>query len=213
MSDILNKKICLTLNRLHQAYEMRSVRKAVEDITSMSPHTGQPPFMFVDIIYEQREDGTYDTENPVTYRAVTVDEWMKLEVRSCDIAINCGRCQLRAPTVIIATNFDRVKEIVPQFSGDAVRQREGGRCAITGVPLAPGEGDVGHDVARAKGGRRNWTNTAYITKGLNRLMATKSFDEMGWGHVHKKMVEPKRRKVFLTLKDAEHESHLLFLNN
>ncbi len=212
MSDILNKKICLTLNRLHQAYEMRTVRKAVEDITSQSPNTGKPPFMFVDIVYEQNADGSYNTENALTYRAVTVDEWMALPVRSCDIAINCGRCQLRAPTVIIATNFDRVKEITPQFSGDAVRAREGGRCAITGKPLAPDEGDVGHDVARARGGRRNWTNTAYVTKGLNRQMGTKSFEEMGWGHVNKKMVAPKPRKVFLTQKDAEHESHLLFLN-
>ena len=40
----------------------------------------------------------------------------------------------------------------------------------------------------------------------------KSFEEMGWGHVRKKMVAPKPRKVFLTVKDAEHESHLLFLN-
>ncbi len=212
MSDILNKKICLTLNRLHQAYELRTVRKAVEDIMSCSPRTGEPPFKFVDIVYAQNEDGSYNMENVITYRAVTVDEWMALPVRSCDIAINCGRCQLRAPTVIIASNFDRVKEITPQFSGDAVRQREGGRCAVTGTPLAPGEGDVGHDVARARGGRRNWTNTAYVTKGLNRLMGTKSFDEMGWGHVHKKMVAPKPRKVLLTVKDAEHESHLLFLN-
>lgn len=213
MSDILNKKICLTLNKVHQAYEMRTVRKAVEDITSLSPQTGEPPFKFVDITYEQLEDGSYNMENVVNYRAVSVDEWMTLEVRSCDIPINCGRCQLRAPTIIIASNFDRVKEIVPQFSGDAVRQREKGRCAVTGRELAPGEGDVGHDVARAKGGKRNWTNTAYMTKGLNRLMGTKSFDEMGWGHVRKKMVQPKARKVFLTLKDAEHESHLFFLRN
>lgn len=213
MSDILNKKICLALNKLHQAYEMRTVRKAVEDITSLSPQTGEPPFKFVDIIYEQLADGSYNMENPLTYRAVSVEEWMALPVRSCDIAINCGRCQLRAPTVIIASNFDRVKEIVPQFSADAVRQREKGRCIVTGRELAPGEGDLGHDQARSKGGRRNWTNIGYMDKKLNRLMGTKSFDEMGWGHVRRKMVQPKARKVFLTVKDAEHESHLLFLNN
>lgn len=210
MSDLLNKQIVLTLNRVHQAYEMRTVRKAIEDITSMG-RNGEPPFMFVDIVYEKLEDNSYDTSKPITYRAVTVDEWMKLEVRSCDLPINCGRCQLRAPTVIIATNFDRLKEIVPQFSGDAIRQREGGRCAITGRELAPGEGDVGHDIARARGGRRNWTNTAYVEKGLNRLMGTKSFEEMGWGHVRKKMIAPKPRKVFLTAKDARHESHKFFL--
>ncbi len=212
MSDILNKTIVLVLNRLHQAYEMRSVRKAIEDIMSASPKTGQPPFMFVDVIYAQREDGTYELDNPISYNAVSIDEWMKLPVRECDFAINCGRCELRAPTVIIATNFDRVKEIAPKFSGDALRAREGGRCAVTGRELAPGEGDVAHDVARARGGRRNWTNTAHVDKSLNRMMGTRSFDEMGWGHVKKKMVEPKRRKVLMTVKDAKHESHLLFLN-
>ncbi len=212
MSDILNKNIVLTLNRLHQAYEMRTVRKAVEDITSISPRTDQPPFMFVDIIYAMHEDGTYDTSQPVSYRAVSVDEWMKLPVRACDISINCGRCELRAPTVIIATNFDRVKEITPQFSSDGVRAREGGRCAVTGRQLAPGEGDLAHDVARSKGGRRTWTNIAHVEKSLNRAMGTKTFEEMGWGHVRKKMVAPKSRRVILTMKDAQHESHLLFLN-
>lgn len=212
MSDILNKQVCLTLNRLHQAFEMRTIRKAIEDITSLSPRTGQPPFLFVDIIYAQREDGTYEMDNPISYRPVSVDEWMTLPVRPCDFAINCGRCELRAPTVIIATSFDRLKEVKPQFSADAVRKREGGCCAITGRELAPGEGDLGHDVAKSRGGRRSWTNIAHIDKTLNRQMGTKSFEEMGWGHVRKKMVEPKARKVLMTVKDAQHESHLLFLN-
>lgn len=212
MSDILNKKICLTLNKVHQAYELRTVRKAVEDIMSCSPETGQPPFQFVDITYEQNSDGSYNMEKVINYRAVSAEEWMTLPVRSCDIPINCGRCQLRAPTIIIASNFDRLKEITPQFSGDALREREKGRCAVTGRLLAPNEGDVGHDVARTKGGRRNWTNTAWMSKSLNRLMGTKTFEEMGWGHVRKKMVEPKKRTVLLTQKDATHESHLFFLN-
>lgn len=213
MSELLNKQIVLTLNRLHQAYDLRTIRKAIEDITSLSPRTEEPPFMFIDIIYEQREDGSYDTDNPITYRAVSVTEWLNLPVRSCDLAINCGRRELRAPTVIIATNFDRLKEIVPRFSPEAIREREGGRCAATNRLLAPGEGDLGHDIAKSKGGRRTYTNVAYIDKKINRAMGTKSFEEAGLGHVKKKMVAPKARKVLLTAKDARHESHLLFLNN
>lgn len=213
MSDILNKQIVLTLNRLHQAYEIRSVRKSIEDITSLSPRTGEPPFMFIDITYTQKEDGSYDTENPVHYRAVTVEEWMKLPVRSCDIAINCGRCELRAPTVIIATNFDKLKQLAPKFSPEAVRQREGGRCAATGRLLGPGEGDLGHDYAKKFGGRRSFENVAYVEKGLNRAMGTKTFAEAGYPHVKAKMVRPKTRVHLLTAKDAKHESHFLFLNN
>ena len=213
MSDILNKQIVLTLNRLHQAYELRTVRKSVEDITSLSPHTGQPPFMFVDITYATKADGSYDTECPTHYRPVTVEEWLQLPVRSCDLAINCGRRELRAPTVIIATNFDRLKEVAPKFSPDAIRQREGGRCAATGRLLAPHEGDLGHDIAKSKGGRKTYTNVAYVDKALNRSMGTKTFAEAGYPHVKAKMVAPKPRKVLLTAKDARHESHLLFLNN
>jgi len=209
MSDILNKQIVLTLNRLHQAFELRSVRKAVEDITSLNPHTDQPPFMFVDITYDQREDGSYDTENPTHYRPVSVAEWINLPVRSCDLAINCGRRELRAPTVIIATNYDKVPEKSTKFSPEAIWARDNSTCQATGRKLTREEGDLGHNIARANGGRRSWDNIALLDKRLNRMQGIKTFAEMGWNIRPK---APKARRVMLTVKDAKHESHLLFLN-
>ena len=209
MSDLLNKQICLALNKNWMGFDFRTVRKGVEAITSLSPETGEPPFMFLDLVYAQNEDGSYDTTQLVSARPVTVDEWLGLEVRSCDLAINCGRCQLRAPTIIVATNYADLPEFRPKFSSEGVWERDKGVCQATGRKLTREEGDLGHNVARANGGRRTWENIALLDKRLNRLQETKTFAEMGWNIKPK---APKSRKVLLTMKDAEHESHLHFLN-
>lgn len=192
------------------AFDFRSIRRAVEDIMSINPRTGEPPFMFLDLEYEMREDGTYDTENLINARPVTVEQWMALPVRSCDLAINCGRGQLRAPTVIVAKNYSDIPIKKPKFSAEAIRQRDNNTCQATKRKLGPGEGNLAHDIAKTHGGKRNWTNIALLDRRLNNLQGTKTFAEMGW-NIHPK--EPKGTKTLLTIEDLKHESQIHFLRH
>lgn len=212
MSNLLHKELCLKLNRLWFGLEFITVKDAFSEICSISPRTGKPPQMAIDVIYETNPDGTHNIDAVPIYRPVSVEEWFTLPVRDCDLSIQCGNRLVRVPTITICTNFDKTKEYKPKFSSEGVRQRDGDRCVVTKRLLAPGEGDLGHDIAKAKGGRRTWTNVGYIDKKLNRLMGTKSFKEMGWSHV--KLEEPKKRVVLLKLDDMRHESqrHLLDKN-
>lgn len=209
MTSILDKQITLALNRNWQCLDFRSVKKAVSDITSLNSETGEPPFMFLDLEYLQREDGSYDTDNLLGARPVSVAQWLALPIRSCDLAINCGKYQLRAPTIIVATGYDKVQFRRPKFSSDAVWQRDNSTCQITGEKVTRETGDLGHDIARAKGGKRTWSNVGVVKKTLNRAMGTKSFGEMGWTHV--KFTEPKARPVFYTMDDIKHPSHAHFV--
>lgn len=212
MSDILQKDLkVLKLNQNWWAIGWESVDKAFSEMCSMGK-SGKAPRMAVDIEYAQRDDGSYDLSAPISYRPVSVEEWFTLPVRSCDLSINCNHRLIRVPTVTVCSNYRDIPDKAPKFSGEAVRAREGGRCAVTERPLAPGEGDLAHDLAKSKGGKRNWHNVAYVDKKLNRLMNTNSFEEMGWGHVKKKMVAPKKTKVIITQKDCYHESQLHFVN-
>lgn len=208
MSEVLNKQICLALNRAWMCLDFRSVRKATEDITSINPTTGQPPFLFLDLTYDLNPDGSHNTEVLLNARPVSVDEWLALPVRGCDLAINCGTRQLRAPTLIVATNYADVPVKTPKFSSEAIRERDGNICQATKRKLAPGEGDLGHDIAKAHGGKRSWQNIAWIDKRLNREQGTRTFREMGWDI---KPAVPKPRRVFFTADDARHPSHLHFV--
>jgi len=209
MSEILNKQITLALNRNWMPMDFRTVRKAIEDITSESPRTGMAPFMFLDLSYALNPDGTYDTSVLLNARPVSVEEWMQLEVRSCDLAINCARRQLRVPTIIVASSYADIRMKTPKFSPEAVRVRDNYTCQVTKQKLEPGEGDLAHNIARANGGQRTWENIAFVRKDLNRLQGTKTFAEMGWTHIKPKA--PRAKPVFLTVEDLRHESQAHFL--
>jgi 5-methylcytosine-specific restriction endonuclease McrA len=212
MSDILNKDIkVLKLNQNWWAIGFEPIDRAFSEMCSMGK-SGRAPRLGVDIEYAQREDGSYDLSAPLSYRPVSVEEWFRLPVRSCDLSINCNHRLIRVPTVTVCSNYRDIPDKAPKFSADAIRAREGGRCAATGRLLAPGEGDLGHDIAKSKGGRRTYTNVAYVDKQINRAMHTKTFAEAGYPHVKAKMVAPKRTKVLITSKDVYHESQLHFVN-
>jgi len=212
MSEILNKDLkVLKLNKFWWAIGTCSVEKAMGEIFSLGRNTGLAPQIPVDVTYPQNEDGSYDFDSVPVYRPVTLAEWLTLPVRSCDWGIQTARQLVRVPTVTICANFINVPDRKPRFSSENVRIREGGRCAVTKRLLAPGEGDLGHDVARYHGGKRTWDNVAFMDKQLNRQMGTKTFEEMGWGHVRKQMVEPKSTKVLLTVHDVSHPSQLHFV--
>lgn len=213
MSDLLNKQICLKLNTNWFAVGFESVQKAFSEICSLGKTSGKPPRLPIDITYAQNEDGSYDTNEVLDYRPVSVAEWFTLPVRLCDLAINCNHRMVRVPTVTICPNYRDIPASRVKFSPDAVKKREGGRCAISGRILAEGEGDLGHDVAKSKGGRKSWENVAYVEKGLNRGMGTKTFAEAGYPHVKKKMVAPRAGVKVLTVADMKHESQRRFLTS
>lgn len=212
MSDILNKDFrVIKLNKFWWAIGTCTVEKAMGEIFSLGLDSGMPPQIPLDVIYPEREDGSYDLEAVPVYRAVTLEEWLTLPVRSCDWGIQAARQMVRVPTLTICANFINIPDKTPKFSPDAVRRREGGRCAATNRLLAPGEGDLGHDIARKNGGPKTWTNVVYVDKKINRAMGTKTFAEAGYPNVKAKMVEPKTTKVLLTIYDISHPSQAHFV--
>lgn len=146
--------------------------------------------------------GMYGGTAPAKGLSITTDEngelvegigldwqdWIKLPIRDCDFAISTGRGLVRVPSVIVSPEYDGMPARGRKFSGKALRERDGGICQVSGRLLAPGEGNVGHIKARAKGGARTWENTVYMDKRLNTLQGTRTPEEMGWTLLS----EPKR---------------------
>lgn len=209
MSDILNKPIgILALNRNWFAFDLRSPKKALEDVFSISPETGIPPFAPLDLEFEKNEDGSYNLDVLVSATPVDIATWVTLPVRSCDWGITTGRGEIRLPTIIVASNYADIPTKIPKFSSDNVKKLYDYTCQATKQRLHPDELDMGHDLSRFHGGKKNWDNIAPIRKDLNRQQGTRRFSEMGWDIKFKK---PKPVRVVLTTKDIKHPSQAHFV--
>lgn len=209
--NILNSQQVIRLNKLWQAYEVLTVRAAFTFLCSQQ--NGEKPGFAID--YETIVNANGDHELVYT-NVVGIDEWMKLPIRDGDEFIGIGLDKetgmpkmVRVPRIVICANYNELPKKKITWSPAAVRERDKGICQITKVKLAPEEGDTGHIIAKANGGKNTWDNTIYMRKDLNRLQGTKTPAEMGWRVPKPKT--PMARVRVLTVEDAIHPSQKPFL--
>lgn len=139
-------------------------------------------------------------------RPVPLDEWLGLPIREDhheDRALHTHKLTFRGPTVVICSVYDEMPHRTMRWSTGNVRVRDGGICQISKRKLSHGEGNVGHDRPRSKGGRDDWANTIYMDKQLNTLQGTRTFAEMGWKPIRQPKAPP-ALPVAATIKLARH---------
>lgn len=123
-----------------------------------------------------------------TMDAVGWEDWIRLPVRENDEAIQTIRGPVRVPTVVLCARYDGRKQKRPKLSNQAIAERDGYVCQITG-DYAP-DGNVDHGVPRCRGGKDTWSNLRWMRRDLNSKKADKTLEEMGWRPI-KPAVEPK----------------------
>ena len=160
MSEILNKRIVLVLNRNWQAVNITTpalafCQMATDVATGLDIH-GQ------------------DRMIPTRWK-----DWILLPVRDEDNSLGTASGRIRVPTVIVLARFDRVPLKRPKFSARALWERDGGRCQYTGKPLGPDEGNIDHVLPRSRGGATNWTNCVIADKKINSRKGNKTPKEAG----------------------------------
>jgi len=160
MSEILNKRIVLVLNRNWQAINIITPAVAFSQMAT-DVATG------LDI---QGQDHMIPTR---------WKDWLNLPVRDEDNAIGTSSGPVRVPTVIVLARFDRVPMKRPKFSARALWERDGGRCQYTGKVLSPGEGNIDHIVPRSRGGASSWDNCVIADKKVNSRKGNKTPKEAG----------------------------------
>src|SRR5205809_3187657 len=148
MSDILNKTIVLVLNRNWQAINTRTPAEA-----------------FCQMATNVATALEIDGENHV--RPVTWDEWITLQIRDQDNAVQTVRGPIRVPTVIVAVNFAKVPKKRPKLCAKAIRERDSNRCQYTGKLLRSDEGSLDHVLPRSRGGKDAWENLVWSDKTVN----------------------------------------------
>lgn len=115
-----------------------------------------------------------DSISPLKWEA-----WLKLTIREADHGVNTPRGPVRAPTVIVASNYSKILLCRPRFGVRGIWERDGGICQYTGRLLKPGEGNIDHVVPRSRGGASSWENCVLSHRLVNEKKADRLPHEAG----------------------------------
>lgn len=210
-NSIINKIICLSLNANWQPVGFKTVKQAIIDLCGSYSHD-KPTSLVLDIDYEVDGNGDPITTEAKSMNPVTWSDWLRLPIRSWDPVIRSARFTMRAPTVIIATNFNKmpVKHFKGKPSKDAIYHRDNGMCQYTGRKIDRNSSTVDHVVPSSKGGNDSWENLVLCSKDVNSKKGNKLNSEVGL-KLLRNPVAPHPIPLYATIRDARHFDWTHFL--
>ena len=161
----LNKNICLVLNSSWQPICVKSVKQAVSDLFSGN-------FKAINI--------KYDPEGNVT-EMIPMDweQWAELDISKEDYYITSPNLRVKIPTILVATNFNKIIYKSPKLSAENIRKRDNNICQYTGKKLSFKDGSIDHIIPKSRGGKDTWENLVLCDKKLNTIKGSKTPDEAG----------------------------------
>ncbi|BCU77113.1 HNH endonuclease [Luteolibacter sp. LG18] len=118
-------------------------------------------------------------EGPHDMQALEWEEWRGLAPAEGQAAIGTTRGQVRVPTVIVLTRYDRVPMVRLSFGLTGLWERDEGRCQYTGRTLAPAEASIDHVLPRSRGGENNWHNCVLSDRRVNQRKGNRTPEEAG----------------------------------
>ncbi len=176
-THLLDKPIVLSLNRAWQVIGHRTVKQVLVALNGGG--TDLPPALGLDIAYPKWDDGSFNFDRPLFLNPVPWVEWINLPIREFDFVVNTPTRAIRVPTVIIATQFEKMPVRFPRVSRQAIFERDGGICQYTGQFVGKGGGNLDHVVPRQRGGRDTFENLVWAKKEINSLKANRLPHEAG----------------------------------
>lgn len=206
-SDILKKPIVLSLNRAWQVIGHRTVEQAI--IAMNGGRDGVSPAVALDIGYAHYDDGSYNFSEVVYMNPCKWEDWVKLEPREFDHIIHSAKLAIRAPTIIISTNYNAMPMHHPRVSRQAIFERDGGVCQYTGEFVGRA-GNLDHVTPRDKGGRDSFENLVWSKKDVNSRKANLLPQEAGLRLIRPPKA-PKPIPASMKVREARHPDHKHFI--
>ena len=209
-TDILDKPIVLSLNRVWQVIGHRTVKQALVALNGGA--AGLPPALGLDIAYPKLDDGSWNFDRPLFLNPLPWNEWVKLPVRDFDFAIHTPRFAVRVPTVIISTQYEKMPVRVPRVTRQAIFERDSGVCQYTGERVGKQGGNLDHVVPRHRGGRDSFENLVWAKKEINSLKANRLPHEAGL-RLRRRPQAPAPLPAAATIREAKHPDWRHFLTH
>lgn len=190
----------LKLNKYFFPIEVMEWRDAVKNIFSQ---TAVP----IDLQYNDNQDPealeSFEWSRPVTgdgKKLTAWDEWCQLPIREFDEVIKTTRGNVRAPSIILCTEHDRVRWHKRKFpTRENIWVRDDFTCCYTGRRLTRDELSVDHIVPKSKGGEDTWLNLVTCAKDINCEKADKDLKDFRLKLKHKPFV-PTNTHTFKVLR-------------
>ena len=202
MSDLLDKAIVLKLNASWQPIGWTTPRAAFVALCG-GAYGGTPPALALSTAVN--EDGDLIEAIPMRW-----EEWMKLEVRPSDLAINIKDRAIRCPTVIISPNYDKMPVVTIRLTKRAILERDNFTCGYSGEKLPASMLNVDHIDPRSRGGKDSWDNLVTCRKDINTWKGNRRNEEIGL-KLKKKPHAPKQVPKSFTIREAKRPEHLPFI--
>jgi 5-methylcytosine-specific restriction endonuclease McrA len=134
VDGILNRQV-LVLNRLFQAIQVTSVRRAITLL-----YKGQVRAVGAD------------------YRTYDFDNWQDIPVQPQDLAITTPGRSILVPYVVQLLRFEKVPRQEVKFSRGNIYLRDRNRCQYCGKKFSTSELSLDHVVPVSRGGKSTWEN-------------------------------------------------------
>jgi 5-methylcytosine-specific restriction endonuclease McrA len=206
MNDIVNKAICLKLNKIWQPIGIGIISNAIVDLVGGT-------VMAIDFEYEWNADGTPNLKKQPYMNPVEWESWLELPIYPWRETIHSKTLQVRVPTVVIAKNFDKMvfKNWKGKPSKDAIYNRDGGICQYTGQTVSKKDASVDHVIPKSRGGSDDWTNLALTSRKLNSEKGNALNSEIGL-RLRKNPIKPRPVPVSQLIKEVRHFDWSWFIN-
>lgn len=197
--SVLDRQICLMLNRSWLPVGLLSTRKA---LVALAGESTDHHVRALDMTFD--EWGNLLSATPTTW-----EDWQALPVRENDLYVQTHKAQIRVPTVLVTMAFNKVPIKRPRVSSRSIYDRDGGRCQYTGKELTRSSASLDHVLPKSRGGRDDFLNLVLCDKEVNMAKADQTPDEAGLTLLRKPF-EPKGLPVSATI-TANHVDWLPFL--
>jgi len=186
MGNIINKLICLKLNKAWAPVGHTTIGRAITDLCAGISARA------LDFDYEKDENGNYILDecgipkgDPISIIPVDWDTWITLPIRPWEqedaIHYANGTKAIRPITVTIARNFNKMpyKTFRGKPSKQAIWIRDNGTCQYSGRKLKKDNSTIDHVIPKSKGGKDDWSNLVVTDKEINSKKGNKLNEEIG----------------------------------
>jgi len=133
--------------------------------------------------------------DPDDYRTYTWADWSQLRVRDGDPFIQAIRMRLRAPEVIVLSQYDRLPSAAVSFSRRNLFKRDHWTCQYCGLQPGVDELTIDHVVPRSQGGTSTWENCVLACVTCNKRKADRTPREAGL-KLHRAPVRPQWKPMY-----------------
>lgn len=171
MSNLISSTIVLSINRSWYPIGILSISEAIIALAGGGQDGGHPAYA---MDMELAPDGTLANATPTPW-----EDWITLPVRKHDLSIMTSRGPIRAPTVVIQRNYDKVPMKKPRLSKRAIWERDQGRCQYSGAKLTHATSNLDHVIPKSRGGKDDWSNLVLADVKVNTAKGNKLNSEAG----------------------------------